>query len=104
MATQPLLTVTQVAEEFQVTTQTIRNWIDGGALPAAKIGRAFRVKREDVDAMLALAQADSASLATRRDLWAPDRLGLPHRRGETERPTSVWEIDQSAMPLSKRDE
>ena len=102
MATQPLLTVTQVAEEFQVTTQTIRNWIDGGALPAAKIGRAFRVKREDVDELLARARADSASLATRRDLWAPDRLGLPHRRGEGERPASVWEIDQSAMPLSKR--
>ena len=102
MATQPLLTVTQVAEEFQVTTQTIRNWIDGGALPAAKIGRAFRVKREDVDELLARARADSASLATRRDLWAPDRLGLPHRRGEAERPASVWEVDQSAMPLSKR--
>jgi len=102
MATQPLLTVTQVAEEFQVTTQTIRNWIDGGALPAAKIGRAFRVKREDVDELLARARADSASLATRRDLWAPDRLGLPHRRGDGERPASVWEIDQSAMPLSKR--
>jgi excisionase family DNA binding protein len=102
MANQPLLTVTQVAEEFQVTTQTIRNWIDGGALPAAKIGRAFRVKREDVDAMLALAQADSASLATRRDLWVPDRLGLPHRRSEAERQDSVWEIDQSAIPLSKR--
>ena len=102
MASQPLLTVSQVAEEFQVTTQTIRNWIDGGALPAAKIGRAFRVKREDVDELLARARADSASLATRRDLWAPDRLGLPHRRGEGERPASVWEIDQSAMPLSKR--
>jgi len=102
MATQPLLTVTQVAEEFQVTTQTIRNWIDGGALPAAKIGRAFRVKREDVDELLARARADSASLATRRDLWAPDRLGLPHRRGEGERPASVWEVDRSAMPLSKR--
>ena len=102
MAATRLLTVTQVAEEFQVTTQTIRNWIDGGALPAAKIGRAFRVKREDVDAMLALAQADSASLATRRDLWAPDRLGLPHRRSEGDLPASVWETDPSAMPLSKR--
>jgi excisionase family DNA binding protein len=104
MASQPLLTVTQVAEEFQVTTQTIRNWIDGGALPAAKIGRAFRVKREDVDELLARARADSASLATRRDLWAPDRLGLPHRRGEAEHLASVWDIDQSAMPLSKRGE
>ena len=61
-----------------------------------------RVKREDVDELLARARADSASLATRRDLWAPDRLGLPHRRGEAERPASVWEIDQSAIPLSKR--
>jgi excisionase family DNA binding protein len=102
MARQPLLTVTEVAEEFQVTTQTIRNWIDGGALPAAKIGRAFRVRREDVDELLARARADSASLAMRRDLWAPERLGLPHRRADGEHPASVWEIDPSAMPLSRR--
>ncbi len=99
MATQHLLTVPQVAEEFQVTAQTIRNWIESGALPAAKIGRAYRVKREDVDTMLARAQADSASLATRRDLWSPETLGLPHRRREDEGPASVW--DDGAMP-SKR--
>jgi excisionase family DNA binding protein len=102
MASEQLLTVTQVAEEFQVTTQTIRNWIEGGALPAAKIGRAYRVKREDVETMLARAQADSASLATRRDLWAPDTLGLPHRRRDGERPASVWEdTGEEALP-SKR--
>jgi excisionase family DNA binding protein len=102
MARQPLLTVTEVADEFQVTTQTIRNWIDGGALPAAKIGRAFRVRREDVDELLARARADSASLATRRDLWSPERLGLPHRRSEGERPASVW-ADTGTMALpSKR--
>src|SRR5436305_9607709 len=87
-----LLTVTQVAEQFQVTTQTIRNWIDGGALPAAKIGRAFRVRRGDVDELFARARADSASLATRRGLWAPAELGLPHRRSVGARPASVWEI------------
>jgi excisionase family DNA binding protein len=97
-----LLTVPQVAAEFQVTAQTIRNWIDGGALPAAKVGRAFRVRREDVDELLSRARADSASLATRRDLWAPEKLGLPHRRSEGERPASVWEIDGSAMPLARR--
>ena len=70
MAEQQILTVPQVAEELQVTAQTIRNWIDSGALPAAKIGRAFRIRREHVDALLARAQADSSSLATRRDLWA----------------------------------
>ena len=102
MASQHLLTVTQVADEFQVTTQTIRNWIEGGALPAAKIGRAYRVKREDVDAMLALAQADSASLATRRDVWAPETMGLPHRRRDGERPASIWEDTGSAALPSKR--
>jgi excisionase family DNA binding protein len=96
-----LLTVSEVAEEFQVTSQTIRNWIDSRVLPAAKIGRAFRVKREDVDAMLALAEGNSASLATRRDLWAPEKLGLPHRRSEREPSASVSAIDPSAMPLSK---
>jgi excisionase family DNA binding protein len=98
----PLLTVNQVAEEFQVTTQTIRNWIDGGALAAVKIGRSFRVRREDVDRMLARAQAESGSLATRRDLWAPDTLGLPHRRREAQRPASVWDGSGEAARPSKR--
>jgi excisionase family DNA binding protein len=97
-----LLTVTEVADEFQVTTQTIRNWIDGGALPAAKVGRAFRVRREDVDELLSRARADSASLATRRDLWAPETLGLPHRRGESERPASVWADGGTVVLPSKR--
>jgi excisionase family DNA binding protein len=102
MAPTPLLTVNQVAEEFQVTTQTIRNWIDGGALAAVKIGRSFRVRREDVDRMLARAQAESASLATRRDLWVPETLGLPHRRRDGERPASVWDgTGEDALP-SKR--
>jgi excisionase family DNA binding protein len=91
MADQKILTVAQVADELQVTTQTIRNWIDSGVLPAAKIGRGFRIRREDVDAVLARASADSNSLATRRDLWAPEALGLPKRRRDAERPASVWD-------------
>jgi excisionase family DNA binding protein len=91
MSEQQVLTVPQVAEELQVTAQTIRNWIDGGALPAAKIGRAFRIRREDVDALLARARADSSSLATRRDLWEPQTVGLPQRRRDAERPRSVWD-------------
>jgi excisionase family DNA binding protein len=85
-----------------VTTQTIRNWIDGGALAAVKIGRSFRVKREDVDRMLAPAEAESASLATRRDLWVPETLSLPHRRRDAERQALVWDgTGQDALP-SKR--
>ena len=75
-----LLTVPQVAAEFQVTAQTIRNWIDHGALPAVRVGRAFRVKREDVDALLERASADSTSLATRRDSGTRPPRRCPRRR------------------------
>jgi excisionase family DNA binding protein len=97
MSDPKLLTVPQVAAEFQVTSQTIRNWIDHGVLPAARIGRAYRVKREHVDALLERASADSTSLATRRDLWNPATTTLPQRRAGAE-PRSIW--DDTADPPS----
>jgi excisionase family DNA binding protein len=88
--TRQLLTVPQVADEFQVTAQTIRNWIDHGVLPAVRVGRAFRVRRQDVDALLERASAQSSSLATRRDVWTPTTSSLP-RRHDQQTPGSVWE-------------
>ena len=85
-----LLTVPQVAEQFQVTAQTIRNWIDVGVLPAIRVGRAFRVRADDVDALLERAGAESASVATRRDVWAPTTTTLP-RLHDQQTPGSVWE-------------
>ena len=86
----PLLTVPQVAAELQVTSQTIRNWIDHGTLPAVRIGRGFRVRRADVDELLRRASADSTSLATRRDVWQrttttlpPAATRTPHAHGGT---------------------
>jgi excisionase family DNA binding protein len=96
-----LLTVPQVAAELQVTAQTIRNWIDHGTLPAVRIGRAYRVKREDVDALLDRASADSTSLATRRDLWAPSTTTLPHRRGP-DQPRSIWDDTADTPAPAKR--
>lgn len=96
-----LLTVPQVAAEFQVTPQTIRNWIDSGVLPAVRVGRAFRLRREDVDAVLDRARADSNSLATRRDVWAPDTSQLPARRAWHPTP-SVWdEAEAHELPLKR---
>ena len=94
----PLLTVPQVAEEMQVTAQTIRNWIDHGTLPAVRIGRAFRVRRDDVDALLQRASADSTSLATRRDLWEPTTTTLPRREGSA-RAWSVWDDAGEPVPV-----
>ncbi|MGZ6637376.1 MAG: helix-turn-helix domain-containing protein [Solirubrobacteraceae bacterium] len=95
-----LLTVPQVAEEFQVTAQTIRNWIDQGVLPAVRIGRAFRIARADVDALLDRAKAESDSLATQRDPWLPEAFRLP-RESDAIGTKSVWDDDRGAGTLRK---
>jgi excisionase family DNA binding protein len=96
-----LLTVPQVAEEFQVTAQTIRNWIDQGILPAVRVGRAFRVRSEDVDELVERASAESSSLATRRDVWTPTTTTLP--RAKDQHPSeSVWEGGQTKLPVKRR--
>lgn len=100
MAEPPMLTVPQVAEEFQVTAQTIRNWIDQGVLPAVRVGRAFRIRRGDVDALLDRAQAASDSLATQRDPWSPDTFRLP-RSDESPSEPSLWHEDRGARALPK---
>jgi excisionase family DNA binding protein len=96
-----LLTVPQVAEQFQVTAQTIRNWIDAGVLPAVRIGRAFRVRREDVDALLERASAESGSLASRRDVWIPTTTTLPPV-SDRRTPRSVWEGADAELPAEHR--
>jgi excisionase family DNA binding protein len=95
-----LLTVPQVAEEFQVTAQTIRNWIDQGVLPAVRVGRAFRIARNDVDALLDRAKAESDSLATQRDLWSPGAFRLT-RESDSVGAKSVWDDDANAGELRK---
>ena len=96
-----LLTVPQVAEEFRVTAQTIRNWIDQGVLPAVRVGRAFRVRREDVDALLERAGAESGSLATVRDVWTPTTTSLL-RNNDERTPRSVWEGADTELRAKRR--
>lgn len=88
MAESELLTVAQVADELQVTAQTIRNWIEQGVVPALRIGRAYRIRRDDVDKLLARANAESDSLAASRSAWDPKVWRLPR---PTEGTGSVWE-------------
>ena len=99
---QRLLTVEQVAGEFQLTSQTIRNWIKSGALSAVKIGHVYRVRREDVDAMMRRHQGETAPLGTHRDIWAPETLGMPYRRHEGSRQPSIWDGTGSSIEPSKR--
>jgi excisionase family DNA binding protein len=47
------LTVAEVAEMLKLNQQTVRNWIDQGSLPALRVGRRVRIKRSDLERVLA---------------------------------------------------
>lgn len=52
-ASDPYLTVSQVAEELNVSVESVRDWIAQGRLVAIRPGRrAWRVRRSDLDRML----------------------------------------------------
>jgi excisionase family DNA binding protein len=46
------LTPREVSGMLRVSTQTVRRWIKQGKLPAYRVGRAWRIKRADLDAWL----------------------------------------------------
>jgi excisionase family DNA binding protein len=47
------LTVAEIAEHLKPNPQTVRNWIDQERLAAVRIGRRVRVRRADLDRLLA---------------------------------------------------
>lgn len=44
-----VLTVDEVARYLRVHPMTVQRWCRIGDLPAAKIGRAYRIKKADLD-------------------------------------------------------
>lgn len=48
-----LLTVAEVADELRVSTMTVYRLIQRDELPALRIGRSYRIERDDLDAYLA---------------------------------------------------
>jgi len=47
-----LLTPNEVAEALRVSSMTVYRLIKAGDLPAARIGKSFRIREDDVDAYL----------------------------------------------------
>ncbi len=47
-----VMTVAQVAGYLQLAENTVRGLIGRKELPAAKIGKSYRIRKEDVDAYL----------------------------------------------------
>lgn len=52
MEFQKLMDVEEAADYVGLSTFTVRRLAKNGALPAAKIGRAYRFKKEDIDTYL----------------------------------------------------
>jgi excisionase family DNA binding protein len=51
-------TVAEVAELLKLNPQTVRNWIDGGKLPAVRVGsRRVRIRKTDLDSLLGPSRA-----------------------------------------------
>ena len=46
------MTVSEVAISLRVSTMTVYRLINGGELPAARIGRSFRVRPQDLERYL----------------------------------------------------
>jgi excisionase family DNA binding protein len=51
MPDDPYLTVQDIVRELGVSELTVRTWIKDGRLRAIKAGRAYRVRRSDLDKM-----------------------------------------------------
>jgi excisionase family DNA binding protein len=47
-----IMTITQVANYLQISEITTYKWVNEGKLPAFKIGRHWRVKKEDLNEVI----------------------------------------------------
>lgn len=52
MSDEKLMDVNETARYVGLSTFTVRKMAKDGSLPAAKIGRAYRFKRDDIDAYM----------------------------------------------------
>ena len=48
-----LYSIKQIAQHCDVSTKTIRRWIDAGDLRAHRLGRQMRIAQDDIAAFLA---------------------------------------------------
>ena len=70
------MSVLEVAEQLGFSDQTIVNWIREKKLPATRIGRRYRIRRSDVERVVA-AHSTTAPSASEDSFWGdPDAQGF----------------------------
>jgi excisionase family DNA binding protein len=57
-----LLTVSEVADLFRVSSMTVYRLIRNGELPAVRVGRSYRVREDDLQAYLEAQVVDPATM------------------------------------------
>jgi excisionase family DNA binding protein len=57
MSTEPWVSLEQIAEHLQVSTDTIHRWIRARRIPVHKVGRFWRFKVSEVDAWVVAGKA-----------------------------------------------
>jgi excisionase family DNA binding protein len=81
VASEPLLTPAQVAEEVHVTVATVRRWIATGELRASKAGpRRWTIRRSDLDDFLGGTAGVEPVVAPSQDPSFSKHLVAPHER------------------------
>ena len=55
----PLMTATEVADFLRLDIQTIRAWCRSGKLKAVKLGKDWKIDKDDVDDFLARARKEA---------------------------------------------
>jgi excisionase family DNA binding protein len=94
-----ILNVQQVAAQFSVTPQTVRSWIDRGKLKAGRVGKAYRILRRDVYAMLEHAATERQT--PDHDMWE-DRAAQLQPTRQTSEPAEMWPTDGTNRALLPR--
>jgi excisionase family DNA binding protein len=92
-----ILLVSQVAADFAVTEQTVRAWLHSGKLKGRRVGKAYRILRSDVLAMLEAAPTGERGQHTglwERDAPALEAPGESRRSGQKQ----VWPTADALSP------
>ncbi len=77
-----ILTVDQVAEMLHLHPKTIRGFIREGKLKAKKIGKEWRIQREDIDVFTGAGETRSVSSGESKteEIDGPDAQGVRHEK------------------------
>ena len=92
-----LMTVEQVAAYLQLNKLTVYRYIREGRIPAARLGKAYRVRKSDVDAFL-------ESQKLRKPVRVSSRQAARERRVETPAARARRERDEEIAVAPRRRE